>query len=163
MRKKKVYNVTGVLDTKPENLPEGLKVDELEVDDMKVLEIGPFHFADSSMNDNGLYIREERTPYGNRHLTREQTTNLRDFLNEILGEKIFKGRVLVDGVNDVWFEFAPNVWTQGNDFSNTNPNPWERAQDRHADDSDCPALTKQSVEYISREYGPVKFIENIWE
>ena len=162
MRKKTVYNVTGVLDTKPENLPDGLQVDELEVDDMESLEIGAFTFQDSAMNENGVYIRENKTTFGGRHLTKEETRRIRDFLDVVLGEEKFVGRVLVDNVEDVWFEFAPDVWTQGNDYRDTNPNPFQRAKERHGG-TDATGLTRQSLSTIERSYGPVRFIRNEWE
>lgn len=158
MRKKTVYNVSGVLDTKPENLPEGLKVDELEVDSFETLEIGPFHFADSGMNANGVFIRENKE-VPNRHLTKEQTRKLRDFLNMVLEEPV-KTRVVKDTDGDVWFEFEPDKFTLGGEHDN--PESLNIAKRKKASSS---GYHGKSLEWLNEHayFGPVTFIENTWE
>lgn len=116
MRRKTIYQVTGVSDSKPQNLPEGFKVEELEVDDIETLEIRSFHFADSGMHENGVYIREDQTSLRGRHLTKEETRQVRDFLNKILGETAPKMRVLEDTSGDWWFELFPGLFTFGSKY-----------------------------------------------
>jgi hypothetical protein len=169
MRKTTQYKVSGVLETKPENLPEGLEVSEVEVDlPNRQFKVNPIH------NFGGVTITEYPFERGSSFggvglqlpnvgiLSESEVRNLRDFLNVVLNENNFNGRVLVDSVEDVWFEFYPDVWTQGNDVGDTNPNPWERANQRHGSTDDAPGLTRQSLSEIERRYGPVRFIDNRW-
>lgn len=161
MRKKTVYNVSGVLDSKPTNLPEGLEVKEVEVDDTATLEVGAFHFADSGTKPNGVYIREDPDIFNGRHFTKEETRRIRDFLNKVLEEPQHVVRVIKDDVLDVWFEFSPNKWTQGNDYRDINPNPLQRAR-QLLEEGRPDGLVEQPLEEINRKYGPVTFIDNIW-
>jgi hypothetical protein len=167
MRKVTKYEVSGVLDTKPTNLPDGLSVSEVEVEvRSETINITPIHGWDSRTVSEWNFSHD--SPHGkvgfmwsgSGIFSESETRRLRDFLNEILGESQFRGRVLVDCVDDVWFEFTPNQWTQGNDRHNTNPNPYQRAKERLTEPD---ALTNQTLEYIIDCYGPVVFIENTWE
>lgn len=168
MRKAIHYKVSGVVEIKPTNLPKGLNVEEVQVDlpqasvDIRAIHGGSavriteYDLDDTHYDGPGMMIP------GKGIFDGKEVRKLRDFLNKILDEEPSKTlRVLVDGVNDVWFEFEPNVWTQGNDLGDTNPNPWERAQQRHLDENN--ALTRKSLADIEDSYGPVEFIANIWE
>lgn len=163
MRKETRYKVSGLLETKPSNLPEGVSVEEVKVDAVPTeVRIIPIHGGSGKLFRECSYQESAAISFdGGGIFSEEEVRKLRDFLNVVLGESKFKGRVLVDGVNDVWFEFAPDVWTQGNELSDTNPNPWERAQQRHLDENN--ALVRQPLRKIQELYGPVRFIANIWE
>jgi hypothetical protein len=168
MRKVTKYEVSGVVDTNPTNLPEGLEVREILVDaPLASVRIKPIHggsgnqfneFSLSGDRGNGVQIP------GMGIFAESEVRKLRDFLNAILDEvpEKFVGRVLVDNVHDVWFEFEPDVWTQGNDEHDTNPNPLQRARERLNEDYHY-GLIKQSLETIEHRFGPVRFIENRWE
>jgi hypothetical protein len=168
MRKVTKYKVSGVLETKPTHLPEGLEVEEVEVTlPRETIDIVPIH------GGSGIRVAEydlENTFFtapgvmiGSKGIYEgSEVRKLRDFLNRVLGEENanFTGRVLVDSVDDVWFEFEANKWTQGNDRCCTRPNPYQRAKERLTDPD---ALTNRTFEYILDAYGPVTFIENTWE
>jgi hypothetical protein len=169
MRKATHYKVSGVLETKPANLPEGLNVEEVEVTlpkhsvDIRAIHGGSavhiteYDLCKSSYENPGMMIPGKGIFEGS------EVRKLRDFLNVVLGEDKFVGRVLVDGVNDVWFEFEPDVWTQGNDRVCTNPNPWQRAKARLSEaNSFSDGLTRKPLKTIEDLYGPVEFIVNEW-
>ena len=165
MRKETRYKVSGLLETKPSNLPEGVSVEEVKVDAVPTeVSIIPIHGGSGKLFRECSYLDSPAISFdGGGIFAGEEVRRLRDFLNVVLNESKFKGRVLVDFVGDVWFEFHPDVWTQGNDFTDTNPNPWERANERHGTTDDAPGLTRQTLSEIERRFGPVRFIANIWE
>lgn len=162
MRKATHFKVSGVVETKPTNLPEGLTVTEVSVNlPEEEITIRSFHGSDHRVGES-ISVENAMTIAGVGLLEKEEVRRLRDFCNKVLGEQSFTGRVLVDDVRDVWFEFAPNRWTQGNDRLDTNPNPLQRARERLIDQTPT-SLVEQTLEEINRKYGPVKFIDNTWE
>lgn len=82
MRDVTKYEVKGILDTKPKDLPEGLIVTEKTVEAPKAtLNVRGERFEDSIHYKNGVYIR-----CSSQHFSQEETREIRDFLNLILGE-----------------------------------------------------------------------------
>lgn len=150
MRKATHYKVSGVVETKPTNLPEGLTIEEVDSYVNEVLEIGPFHFADSAVYNNAVYIREDSSKPSKRHLTKNQTRELRDFLNKILDEVILG--ILVDRVNDLWFEFEPGLYTYGADVSYSVEVARGRAIDRRKEGTS--SLVDKTRSWLESEYGP---------
>ena len=159
MRKKTVYQVTGVGDSKPKDLPEGFKVEQLEVPDIETLEIRAFHFADSCMHENGVYIREDQTSLRGRHLTKEETRQVRDFFNKILGEEP-KMRVLLDSSGDWWFELVPGLFTFGSQYARGKTALQDAQQSREGDDS---RYVDWDEAKLRSYYGFVEDVTDTWE
>lgn len=158
MRKATHYKVSGVLPTKPIDLPEGLDVEEVEVKlPAMSIDITPIHGGDSTTLTE--YSLEEGTGFrmpGKGIFSEAEARKIRDFLNTILG----KIRVLKDADGDVWFELEPDKFTLGgrayDDLA------LEKARRKLINQD---GLRNKSFEYVNNStwYGPAEFIENTWE
>lgn len=85
MRDVTKYQVNGVLDEKPKDLPEGLTVTEKKVPGTQVKKrFGSLKVEDSINHKNGAYF--DLLYSTGVHLSKEDTRKVRDFLNEILDE-----------------------------------------------------------------------------
>jgi hypothetical protein len=117
--KRTVYKVEGVLDYQPDELPEGLSVTEIEVDDPKSVLVRA---------GGGQEIRVFENDYGQGpvvvfqfvgrigdYLSLDSAREVRDCLNAILGEgkptrRVFAEERELDG-SWRWWETAPDRWT----------------------------------------------------
>jgi hypothetical protein len=165
MRKATHYKVSGVVETKPSDLPEGLAVEEVEVTLPRLsIDIVPIHggsgiqvaeydLDDTTFPSPGVMLSNKGIYDG------EQIRKLRDFLNVVLDETP-KMRVLKDVDGDVWFELEPNLFTLGT--REDDPEALKKAQRKLALRT---GYHSRSLEYVlDHEYfGPAVFIENTWE
>lgn len=165
MRKATHYKVSGVLETKPTDLPEGLEVEKVEVLlPARQFKVNPIH------NFGGVFINEyffERTSsFGSVGVQwpdvgiigESEVRKLRDFLNEILEEQVPTLRAFRDVDGDAWFELQPNVFTMGNRCSNGYQAARLRAEERIRafEETGYPdGFRERSLEYISETYGPL--------
>jgi hypothetical protein len=114
----KVYIVEGQSDTKPEGLPPGLTVKEQD---------GPKGGTSTSLygttfrvrehtdaNHLRLDIKSEPDRYGDRSIDTvklfsfDEARNLRDHINEVLGDSGYALRTVIDESDDKWFEVCPD-------------------------------------------------------
>jgi hypothetical protein len=159
MRKKTVYSVTGVLETKPTDLPDGLRVDQVEINaPRESIHLTSYH-GERHLVSEGISIEKSVTIGGVGLLEEVEVRKLRDFLNMVLGEES-KVRVLRDREGDVWFELAPDKFALGGRESQTDA--LAIAKKKVADETGYRDWTFDQIN--GHEYfGPAKFIENTWE
>lgn len=156
MRKSTEYKVIGTSKIKPENLPDGLKVDEVTCEiptDVTVesmfgttLRVKDYHNPDALLS---LDIKAVNTFSGrpeintNKLFDRENTIKLRDALTELIGDAPSVSlRKVVDksGYFTEWFEVSPNKFV----------NKPTRAQ---AAKAAADGAGKWTYEDINRSYG----------
>lgn len=165
MRKAIHYKVSGVVEIKPTNLPEGLNVEEVQVDlpkasvDIRAIHGGSsvriteYDLDDTHYDGPGMLIPGKGIFEGS------EVRKLRDFLNLVLEEST-KVRVLRDREGDVWFELSPDQFTLGGSDGDTNA--LANAKRKVADETGYRNWTFDQIN--GHDYfGPAKFIENVWE
>ena len=164
MRKATHYKVSGVLETKPKNLPEGVEVSEIEVDlPARQLRVNPIHnFGGVTITE---YVFNKDSSFGSVGvqwvnmgiLSESETRKLRDFLTEILGEDPVILRTFKDTDGDSWFEFEPDKFTMGG-FDEDYPKALVVAENRLKDFKESGyggGFVNQSYEAVSRSHGPL--------
>lgn len=120
MRRVTKYEVSGVVDSKPTDLPEGLEVKEILVDlPPESIQITPIHggppysfheFPLTGARGTGVQVQ------GMGIFQESEVRKLRDFCNKVLGENPGKMRVLEDTSGDWWFELVPGLFTFGSKY-----------------------------------------------
>lgn len=165
MRKATHYKVSGVLETKPTDLPEGLKVEEVEVTLPRLsinivpihggsgMQVAEYDLDDTTFTSPGVMLGNKGIYDG------EQVRKLRDFLNKILEEST-KVRVLRDREGDVWFELSPGKFALGGRGGDTTA--LANAKRKVADETGYHNWTFDQINGDDY-FGPAKFIENTWE
>lgn len=165
MRKKIQYKVSGILENRPEGLPEGVTVEEVMVSlPDRSINLTPVHggpgvnvseytMAGGSFGSVGLSWPNVGI------LSESETRKLRDFLNLVLEEST-KVRVLRDREGDVWFELSPGKFALGGSDGDTNA--LANAKRKVADETGYRNWTFDQIN--GHDYfGPAKFVENVWE
>lgn len=167
MRKTTQYKVSGVLETKPTHLPEGLEVEEVEVTlPRETIDIIPIHggsgirvaeydLEDTTFTAPGVMIGRNGIYDGS------EVRRLRDFLNLILGEENnMRCRVVKDREGDVWFELAPDEYTLGG--SEVDQEALKKAKKKLVEGY---GYRQKSFNWLNRHeyFGPVAHIDNTWE
>lgn len=113
---RKEYKIVGTSKVKPIDLPDGLAVEETEVEITEVITTGLSREITVTENyGKAAHLQVATTsPFTKNSvsasLNKEQTIRLRDALNEILGEGKSGLRKVVDdsGYADIWFEIEPD-------------------------------------------------------
>ena len=119
---RKEYKVIGTSKVKPTGLPDGLSVQETEVEVTEVITTRLSREITVSENGgNAAHLQVRSTSnFTNDNvsasLNKDETKRLRDSLNEILGEGQTALRKLVDasGYADIWFEIDPDKFYNQN-------------------------------------------------
>lgn len=161
MRKLTHYKVSGVLETKPTDLPEGLNVEEVSVElppDELYLQTahGESHrFAESLTTEAALAITSLGLFY------KPEVVKLRDFCNKVLGEDPKpKMRVLEDSSGDWWFELVPGLFTFGSKYAEGKTALEDAQTKRQLNDGRYIDWTEQRLRDC---YSYVGDVTNTWE
>lgn len=163
MRKATHYKVSGVLETKPEDLPEGLAVEEVEITlPREKIKIIPIHggsgillteydLEDTRFAVPGVMIGSQGIYDG------DEVRKLRDFLNKVLEEDTRILRTFKDADGDSWFEFEPDKFTMGG-FDEEYPKALVVAENRLKEFKDtgyAGGFVNRSYKTINRDHGPL--------
>lgn len=116
---RKVYSVSGTSKVKPTDLPKGLKVEETKVKIKETVQTRlNRRLTISEMGDGSpVHLRLEETPATARIFdtsvveaifNREEATQIRDLLTEILEGQALRKVTDNSGVFPIWFEIAPD-------------------------------------------------------
>jgi len=120
---RKVYSVTGTSTIKPTNLPDGLTIEETEVEIKEVIDTTlsrRFTVKESGVFSGGVHIKLEQTgkvfkaDVVQAALSREEATKLRDVLTEILKDGT---RRVLDSEGDFWYEVEHDLFRMGEDLT----------------------------------------------
>lgn len=165
MRRVTKYEVSGVVDNKPADLPEGLKVREILVlvppESVQITPIhggSPFSFNEfplAGARGNGVQVP------GMGIFEESQVRKLRDFFNKVLGEDPKpKMRVLEDSSGDWWFELVPGLFTFGSKYVQGKTALQDARTNRELNDGSYIDWTEQRLRVA---YDYVGDITNTWE